>query len=343
MMSSPPSASVQQDPTIADFLAKQGETDATLLPLPGDASARRYMRLEGRGRMLMQDPSDPAGFAGFVSLAQHLTELGLSAPQVFGADPDTGLALIEDFGTQTYSVQLAAGRDESMLYALAVDALLHLHHHPQAASVQVPAYDLATLLEELSIFSHWFAPTLRPDIEPEAFDAEFRDLWREPLTLSLSGPRTLVLRDFHVDNLMELSERDGVRRCGLLDFQDGVTGPAEYDLVSLLQDARRDLEPGLEQAMLERYIAAAPESAGGADAITRRYHLLGAQRHTRIAGVFLRLHQRDGKPGYLHFLPRVLRQMQVALDAAGLTEVTAYLDQTLPGWRGAGPALAKAG
>ena len=318
---------------ISAFLAAQGEADATLLPLPGDASARRYLRLEGRGKMLMEDRHDPKGFAGFVKIARHLSDLGLSAPRIYGADPETGLALIEDFGSRTYSVQLAAGRDEADLYALAVEALLHLHHHPEAARVAVPDYELTTLLDELSIFSQWYASTLRPEIDTAAFDAAFRALWQDPLASLAGGPRRLVLRDFHVDNLMELDGREGVRRCGLLDFQDGVIGPAEYDLVSLLQDARRDLAPGLEQAMLERYIAAAPDGAGGPDDILRRYHLLGAQRHTRIAGVFQRLALRDGKPGYLRFLSRVLRQMEAALEAAGLSEVSAFLNRELPGWQ----------
>jgi aminoglycoside/choline kinase family phosphotransferase len=322
------------------FLAACGETDVSLAPLPGDASARRYYRLEGRGKMLMEDRLDPVGFAGFIRIARHLADLGLSAPQVHCADAESGLALIEDFGTRTYSVQLAAGRAEAELYALAVDALLHLHHHPQAAAVDVPDYDLATLLDELSIFTQWFAPALRPDVDVVAFDAAFRALWQVPLASLDKGPRTLVLRDFHVDNLMELDRREGVRRCGLLDFQDGVIGLPEYDLVSLLQDARRDLAPGLEQAMLERYIAAAPATAGGPAEIRRRYYLLGAQRHTRIAGVFLRLNLRDGKPGYLRFLPRVLRQVETALEVAGLTDVAEFLDRELPGWRQAAPMLA---
>lgn len=327
---------------ITAFLAACGEADMTLVPLPGDASARRYYRLQGRGRMLMEDRLDPLGFAGFIKIARHLADLGLSAPQVYRADPATGLALIEDFGTRTYSVQLEAGRDEADLYALAIDALLHLHHQPEAADVDVPDYDLATLLDELSIFSQGFAPAMRPDIDVTMFDEAFRALWQAPLASLEKGVRTLVLRDFHVDNLMELDRREGLRRCGLLDFQDAVVGLPEYDLVSLLQDARRDLAPGLEQAMLERYIASAPVAAGGRAEILRRYHLMGAQRHTRIAGVFLRLNLRDGKPGYLRFLPRVLRQMEVSLQAVGLTEIAEFLDRELPGWRQAGPALAGA-
>lgn len=329
------------DPPVASFLARHNLANSRLQPLAGDASARRYFRLTGAGQLLMEDRSDPVGFAGFIRLARHLRSLGLSAPRVFGADPSVGLALIEDFGGATYSVQLAAGRNETALYELAIDTLLHLHHHPEAANVTIPVFDMKTLLNELSVFSQWFAPAICPRLDVAAFDGDFRRLWARALTPLEGRHETLVLRDFHVDNLMELEDRTAVQRCGLLDFQDGVSGPAEYDLVSLLQDARRDLAPGLETQMLVRYSASAPTSAGSEADILRRYHLLGAQLHTRIAGVFLRLNQRDGKPGYLAFLPRVLRQLETALRAANLHEISDFLRTTLPNWQTAGAALAR--
>ena len=334
-------APLQLEPPVATFLARHGHARANSAALPGDASARRYLRLEGAGLLLMEDRTDPVGFAAFLRIARHLNALGLSAPRVIGADPAVGLALIEDFGLTTYSAQLARGVDEEKLYRLAMDALLHLHGHALAADVTAPAYDLPTLLDELSIFSEWFLKALKPGEDISGFEQEFRTLWAKALEPLKNAPQTLVLRDFHVDNLMELEERSGVQRCGLLDFQDAVLGPAEYDLVSLLQDARRDLSGGLEAKMLAHYIERAPENAGGADAITHRYHLLGAQRHTRIAGVFLRLAKRDGKPGYLTFMSRVLRQMQAAFAAAQLHEIAEFIDRTIPEWRDAGAAIAK--
>lgn len=329
------------DPPAITFLARHRLAKVGLHALQSDASARRYTRLEAADQLLMEDRNDPVGFAAFVRLARHLASLGLSSPRVYGADPSTGIALIEDFGTCTYSAQLAAGRDETALYTLAVDALLHLHHHPEARQVTVPTYDLAMFLDELSTFSHWFASALRPELDVATFDEQFRALWRKALEPIEHGHKTLVLRDFHVDNLMVLEAREGVLCCGLLDFQDGVIGPAEYDLVSLLQDARRDLSDGLEAEMLARYIASAPNSSGSAADITHRYHLLGAQRHTRIAGQFLRLYQRDEKSGYLAFMPRVMRQMQTAVKAANLHDIAAFLDTTLPEWRNAGDTFSR--
>ena len=324
------------DPDIARFLADQGYSKTALEALPGDASARRYIRLRGADQLLMEDRSDPEGFAAFIRLGQHLGQMDLSAPRVYGTDPVNGLALIEDFGQTTYGVLLAAGHNERALYELAIDVLVHLHSHPQATNVAVPQYDIDLLLDELSIFSEWFVPIIAPKVDISTFEAIFRELWRAALAPVMDAPKALVLRDFHIDNLMLLKGRSGVGACGLLDFQDGVIGAAEYDLMSLLQDARRDLAEGLETAMLDRYLDAVPAICGSRDEIMNRYHLLGAQRHTRIAGLFPRLNKRDGKAGYLVFMPRVMRQMQTALEAAELTEIAEFLDATLPGWRDVG-------
>lgn len=327
-------------PPVAVFLARHGLSDAGLEPLPSDASPRSYCRLTGEGRLLMEDRTDPVGYAAFIRLARHLNSLGLSAPRVYGSDPAVGLALIEDFGVDTYGKLLAQGHDETALYQLAIDALLSLHGHPQACAVTVPDYDMDMLLEEISRFSHWLVPEIAADLDIGEFDAGFRAIWKRALAPLSEAPRALVLRDFHINNLMLLEDRPGVAACGLLDFQDGVVGAAEYDLASLLQDARRDLAPGLEQAMLERYLDAAPAICGKRDDILQRYHLLCAQRHTRLMGQFIRLMRRDGKPGYLAFMPRVAIQMQKALIAAGLTGIADYLDAKLPGWRDAGRMLA---
>lgn len=328
------------DPEIRGFLDRTGHRAAVLTPLPGDASARRYLRLEGAGLLLMSDATDAVGYAAFLRLAEHLGALGLSAPRIIASEPAAGLALIEDFGEATYARLLKKGADETALYELALDALLHLHRSETAKTIAVPPYDLALFLDEVSIFSDWFVPTLRPDLDRRAFDADFRALWRAALSPVSDRRDALVLRDFHIDNLMLLDGRQGVARCGLLDFQDAVIGLAEYDLVSLLQDARRDLAPGLESHLLARYLDHAPRFLGTREEVTNRFHLMGAQRHTRIAGLFLRLDQRDGKPGYLRFLPRVIGQMQRALADAGLTQIEAMLDTTLPGWREAGADLA---
>lgn len=330
---------VQLAPQSRAFLARNGQDDPRLTAFTADASPRRYYRLEGQGVILMEDPTDPVGFDAYIRLSAHLNGLGLSAPRVLATDAPNGLALIEDFGDSTYAQCLAKGHDEGALYELAIDALLHLHNNPRGGDIDLPRYDLARILDELEIFAEWFAPAVAPDHDAPAFARAWRAVWAD--TLAPVGARfdTLVMRDFHVDNLMLLDGRDGVARCGLLDFQDGVIGPCEYDLMSLLQDARRDLTPGLEATALARYLAGAPAHLGRAQDIRRRYFLLAAQRHARILGVFVRLCQRDGKPRYLEWLPRVLRQFQTALIDADLGEVSTLLDRHLPGWQAAAATL----
>lgn len=323
----------------AEFLELHGLKDQVLVPLVADASSRRYYRLPNRHLLLMEDRLDPVGFDSFIRLSKHLRELGLSAPQVFASDALNGLALIEDFGVGTYSACLQEGQDEKTLYTLAVDALLQIHNNPDGANIAQDHYDIETLLSEIDVFSEWYAPEIAPNLDRDQFTKKFRALWTDALQPVAKRFDTLVLRDFHVDNLMLLPHREGAARCGLLDFQDGVIGPREYDLVSLLQDARRDLSPGLESQLIAHYIANASSRLGTEKEIVHRYYVLAAQRHTRIAGVFIRLNKRDNKPRYLRFLPRVIRQMEAAIANAGLTEVQAFLGHELTDWQEKGLAL----
>jgi len=318
----------------AGFLAAEGYDDAILTPFTADASPRRYHRLEGRGLILMEDPTDPVGYAAYLRLSAHLNALGLSAPRVMAQDPANGLALIEDLGDATYAQCLRTGEDERALYCLAVDALLHLHHDPRSAEVDQPLYDLDTHLNELAIFAEWFAPAIAPGLSDD-FARDWRVRWQDALDRIAIRHDTLVMRDFHIDNLMLLPARTGVARCGLLDFQDAVIGPCEYDLMSLLQDARRDLAPGLEDEMLARYIENAPTILGNAADIRQRYHILAAQRHARILGVFVRLDRLSGKPNYLKWMPRVAQQLHTALEAAQLSSISVLLEAHLPGWQAA--------
>ncbi|KAF0674880.1 aminoglycoside phosphotransferase family protein [Profundibacterium mesophilum] len=312
------------------FLADHAPGAIRVTPLASDASARRYFRLEEEGLLLLQDDDGAPTLARFIEIAAHLRQLGLSAPALRACDVTAGLALIEDFGDGTYTRLLAQGRDEAMLYGLAVDALAHLHERPEATAISVPTFDLPRMMEELTLFTDWFVPRLRPAVAHEAFRRDFLDIARGVLAPVGGLHGTLILRDFHVDNLMLLEERHGVAACGLLDFQDAVIGGGAYDLVSLLQDARRDLASGLEERMLARYLAARP--ALDAPTFMRHYHLYGLQRHLRIAGVFVRLAERDGKPHYLAFMPRVLRQVQQALAASRQEELQALLSRSLGAW-----------
>ena len=310
-----------------------GLTGCALVPLPGDASTRRYARLvhpEHGPSLVLTDTPGTLHFENFFVIGERLAELGFSTPRVFARDRQAGVALIEDFGTNTYTRLLSEGADETELYTLAIDTLAAIQEAVPSRGLDLPDYDLDFLLNEVEIMADWFAPsTGRPLTDSEK--RQHRALWQRALGDVADKRDTLVIRDFHVDNLMVLDGRTGIAACGILDFQGGMIGAEAYDLMSLLQDARRDVSEQLQDAMLKRYFQ--QRSGVDREAILRDYHLLGAQRHAKVAGIFHRLNTQDGKPAYLAHVPRVLRLLERALKAAGLDDLTAFYDEAMPGWR----------
>lgn len=312
------------------FLAGAGYAASRLEALPMDASRRCYFRLPQAGLLLMDSPPAHEPIAPFLTIALHLRELGLSAPHVLDSDRAAGLALIEDFGQATYTRLLAMGYAEQPLYELAVDALVHLHKAPRALAVDVPGYDLTAMLAEAVLFIDWYAPLLVAKPAAEALRQPFLQLCGMLAAPAASRRDALVLRDFHVDNLMRLDGQSGVQACGLLDFQDALIGSCAYDLMSLLEDARRDVPDALRDHLLTRYLAQRPEV--NAEQFSADYPVLAALRHAKIAGIFVRLAQRDGKQHYLAHLPRVIAQLDRALHAPALLPLREFLDCHLPGW-----------
>lgn len=314
------------------FIGAAGWQPAHLRPLAGDASFRRYGRLADNGRraVLMDAPPDREDVRPFVRIARHLSGLGLSAPAILAADEDAGLLLLEDFGDDTFTRLLAAGTDEEALYRLAVDVLIYLHRlpAPQVVLANIPAYDERRLLDEALLLVDWYvAAVTDAPVAPAVRDA-YVAAWQEVLPAVWDDAPTLVLRDFHVDNLMRLPGRDGLAACGLLDFQDAVVGPAAYDVVSLLEDARRDVSPQVRATMLQRYLeqAAVPDQQRFKGALA----VLGAQRHAKVIGIFTRLHRRDGKPIYLGHIPRVWRLLEDALRHPMLAPVAGWFERHVP-------------
>ena len=299
-------------------------------PLAGDASFRRYERLRGgpKPAMLMDAPPPQEDVRPYLTVARHLTGMGFSAPEIYHADEAAGLLIIEDLGDETYTRRLANGGDERALYTLAVDTLIALHRTEQAATAAIPPYDEARLLEEAVLLTDWFLPAASGRETAPGLREEYCELWRRLLSDVGGSPPTLVLRDFHVDNLMWLPARKGVRRCGLLDFQDAVIGSSAYDLVSLLEDARRDVPDDLSEAMTARYLDAFPE-------VDRAFFetacaVLAAQRNCKIIGIFTRLLARDGKDIYLKHIPRVWRLLERDLRHPALAPMKAWLQRHIP-------------
>jgi len=320
---------------IEHFLAAAGWATARRGLLAADASFRRYERLvrDGETAVLMDAPPPRENVAAFDRIARQLLDLGLSAPRPLAVDAAAGLMLLEDLGDRTFTRALAAGFDESRLYALAVDLLIALHRQWRpVADAALPPYDDARLLDEAALLTDWALPVLRGAPIPPAVRESYLAAWRAVLPRAHAAPASLVLRDYHVDNLMLLDGRATIAACGLLDFQDAVVGPRSYDLVSLLEDARRDIDPAVVLAMLERYLAAFPELDRAA--FLDSYAVLGAQRAAKIIGIFTRLDRRDGKPHYLRHIPRVWRLLRAGLEKPVLAPVKAWFDREAPAPRG---------
>ena len=307
---------------IAEFLQKAGWGTAKRWVLAADASFRRYDRLDldGRPAVLMDAPPPKEDVRPFLKIARHLTSLGYSAPRILAEDDEAGLLLLEDLGDATFTRLLNAGEAELPLYEMAADLLIDLHRHPPPQGVA--PYDREKLLTD------WYAPAVGIELD-HAAKCAWLAAWSDVLPLAFGVPDRLVLRDFHVDNLMRLDGRTGLAACGLLDFQDAVIGPVTYDLVSLFEDARRDLEPATWAAGRQRYLEAFPEL--DVTAFDASWSTLAAQRHAKVIGIFTRLCKRDGKPVYLRHIPRIWGLFERAVRHPGLKPVKVWLDAHIPG------------
>jgi aminoglycoside/choline kinase family phosphotransferase len=347
------------------FLARTGWSGAAMSALPGDASTRRYFRVvrNNHRAMLMDQPQGAeapaeavsatplerealgynavARLAGadcgrFVATAQYLRERGLGAPQVYAADPSAGFVLIEDLGDDLYAGALEGGADEAVLYGAAVDALAHLHAEPAPALLAphtpLRHYDLMARLAEADLMTAWFIPlALGRAAHADEID-EHRALWHAALQSAPTGKPVFVHRDYHAQNLFWLPERSGLARLGMIDFQDAVAGDRTYDLVSLLEDARRDVTPELAPKMKSRYLAGMKAQGLMIDSETwaAEAAVSAAQRNAKIAGIFARLAMRDGKPRYLSYLPRVWGHLERDLDHPELSRLRGWYDRTIP-------------
>jgi N-acetylmuramate 1-kinase len=287
--------------SMTNFLALTGWADARAEPLAGDASSRRYVRLTrgaGSAVLMIVPPCADDSIRRFLTVTAWLRDRAYSAPAVLDADETAGFVLLEDLGDGVFVRRIAADPAcEQPLYTAAADLLADLSHHVVPAFVK--PLDGAALAAMLDVIADWYLPAMgqptgpAPDI-PAQIAALYTDFG--------GAESTIALRDFHAENLIWLPDRPGHARVGLLDYQDAVAAHPAYDLVSLLQDARRDVSPATEAAILRHYLTRA-----GRDRRTfgRLYALLGAQRALRILGVFARLAMLHGKPGYLPMMPRV--------------------------------------
>lgn len=321
---------MNRDSLRTTYIEQIGWSDAKVEALPVDASFRCYFRLSGDGAsaILMDAPPEHEDVPLFVRLADHLRGIGLSTPRILAPDNGNGFLLLEDFGQDTFTHLLAGGYDEWRLYELAVDVLAQIQAAPDVTKVDVGRYDEEMLLREVGYITEWLWLAQHGESCPVDIEAEFIAAWQGVFRSVPELPSTLVIRDFHVDNLMLLPDRSGVAQCGLLDFQGAVIGNPAYDLLSLVEDARRDIDDRLRETMKRRYY----NRLGVNDAVLRErwYHVMGAQRHSKVLGLFVRLWLRDGKPKYLSHLPRVAGLLRQHLDHDDLGPVRDWFDAYLP-------------
>ena len=303
-----------------EFLEHAGWGGATVEPLVGDASFRRYFRVRDgeRSAMLMDAPPPHEDPGPFLDVGRWLAEHGHRAPDIHAENRTRGLVLIEDFGADRMRDWLDDNAHaEFETYERAIDALVRLHRSPPGPFAP---YDLDTYQREAALFTEWYCPAMRLDVDAEGYRAAFDEVLR-PM-LPRQQPGVTVLRDYHAENIMLLPE--GTQ--GLIDFQDALVGHPAYDLVSLLQDARRDVSPELERAMLDRYLAQVDADPD----FEADYARLGAQRNAKIVGIFARLWLRDGKARYLAFIPRVWEAMERDLQHPALAPVAEWFAANIP-------------
>ncbi len=334
-------AAAMRPRALADFLHRAGRRPEAARPLAGDASHRRYLRLPPEAAapaavVMDAPPESGEDVRSFIAVTHWLRGHGFSAPRILAADPTRGFLLLEDLGDALFSRLLATGAAvEGQLYAAAVDVLAALASLPVPAEIGPAAcrlplrsYDAAVLGGEATLLIEWWLPAVTGAPVSGDLAAEYTALVAAA-TASVAGAReVVVLRDYHADNLIWLPARTGLARVGLLDYQDALAGHPAYDLVSLLEDARRDTAPELRAAMLERYLAARPGM--DAEAFTAAYAALGAQRNLKIIGIFARLALRDRKPRYLAMIPRVWGNLTNDLAHPGLAPLARWVARHVP-------------
>ncbi len=348
---------------VVAFLDRQVDwSDARITYLQGDASTRSYARLshDGRTALLMDALRQPDGppvrggkpysqiahlaedmVPAFAAIAGPLRTAGLSAPKILAEDLGEGLLLVEDLGDRVFSAEtMRSVLHQEEMWRAAVDALIALQCSPaperlplsDGRSHVLPPYDRGALQIEAELLIDWYWPAMHGEPAPSGASAEFLAHWNTIFDRLERQPRTWVLRDFHSPNLIWLPERDGIKRVGVLDFQDAQRGSAAYDLVSLLQDARVDVAETLEKSLLVHYCEAVRNSQPHFDEaeFTFAYNALGAQRSTKILGIFVRLARRDGKQQYLAHLPRIWGYLQRNLRHVTLAPLAAWYDKHFP-------------
>lgn len=330
-------AEKSREQLLEDFIKQSGFAEHIIEPLAGDASFRRYVRVitPQTSYVVMDSPPDTEPVRPYIRVCDYLCKQGYSAPRIIALDEELGFLLLEDLGDHVFNTQLDRNRKnpaklERELYEQSVRLLADWHRSPallkQSASLKIAEYNFAEYMRELELFTDWYLPGL-DDSEAAFRGQDFLEIWVNILTKTPLADCYFVHRDFHANNLVWQEDREGVKRVGLLDFQDALWGDPSYDLASLLEDARRDVDPELAVEMKRLYldISGQPE-----DLFNTRYAIVAAQRNLKIIGIFARLNKRDNKPQYLEYLPRVWKYLEHDLAHPSLSKLQRWIHSYIP-------------
>lgn len=314
--------------TLQDFLAENGLSTANISFLAGDASPRKYYRVfqEGQTFVLMETPSTEKPDQ-FIKIATVLAEHGFSAPKILAYNLQAGYILLEDLKDETFTAVLKKSPDQAgKLYTLATQAIIKLSQTFIQKPDCVEEYSEQQFMDGVRLFAEWYYPATHGHQLDASALAEFEVLWSRVFAAIDTLPKSLMLRDFHVDNLMYLEDRSGIKACGLLDFQDARWGPIAYDFISLIDDVRVHLDPRVEEMFWKLYAEAFPDfQFGKRERILA--HMLSVSRLVRILGTFVRLAKRDGKVHYLNHIPRIWQLIDKNFALPELAEIKDWFDR----------------
>ena len=339
--------SAPRDSLIKNFLNDAGWKSAERSPIPGDASFRRYerIRLQDRTCILMDAPPDKEDVAPFIKVSDYLVELDLRAPRIIARDVENGFLLLEDLGNDLYSRVLETLPEskrleqEKKLYQAATLVLAELYQRSRKATLpDLPTYSNALLHRELALFTDWYLPAILEGSLSAEISSSFQEAWEKTLKMLPPLPLVPTLRDYHADNLLVIPGATGKHSVGLLDFQDAVIGSPAYDMVSFLEDARRDVSQETVSICKELYVQ---NTQIPIEAFDAAYAILGAQRNCKIIGIFTRLGARDGKYRYQKYLPRVWSHLHRDLLHPALAPVSYWIKNHIPvDWQHGAPPFA---
>ena len=314
------------------FFKKSGINNFKLKPIKSDASFRKYFRVylknQKKNLLFVNSPKKTENNLGYLKTTEIFRKMDLSVPKVFNFDLSKGLFLIEDFGSNTYTNSLKKGESVVKLYGLATDILLYINKNSKNFQKELPKYSNKKLINEALLFLQWYWPAIYKKPAKKIIIKQFVSIWKNLLNKNLKTKKVLVHRDFHIDNLFFLKDRKKLKACGLIDFQDAVIGPETYDLVSLLEDARRNVNQKIINKMYSKFEKRIPKKKK--ENFFKEYNTLAINRHLKVLGIFTRLSIRDKKKNYLKHIPRLWRLTEKNLSYNLLPELNDWINEFFP-------------